>query len=274
MSSGNPSCTEHGVKVAMDKIRVADSLDAIICPRCASANRKLTKVCSADWDGGGVNYSEYSCSDCGCAFSSKSGMNLRDQTPAHHRTVMALSAAKEKLKDDLLPVSKMTDGNPFTKPQFREAYEKYPWFEGYCDYPFSRVIKDGMSFSSACELARELANVSDTAVQVARLLVYPVWHSSDFDEEEQIVDWNVRFQPDEQWGVVAPNSLDYDTVARVFSAYELVSGDAYAEQLALEDRELAVYDSFCEDLDRNFEKDTEIDLLREELFGGDDYDDQ
>ncbi len=171
----------------------------------------------------------------------------------------------------------MADRNPFTKPEFREAYEKYPWFEGYpgwdCPYPLTRVIKDGMSFSSACGLARELAHLSNTSITVARLLVYPVWEPIGFNDEERIVDWNARHQPDEQWGVVAPNSMDYDTVLNVFEEYRQLSGEAYAEELAREDLEQAAEESFREDFERNDEKDHEFDLLREELYGGGDDDD-
>ena len=170
----------------------------------------------------------------------------------------------------------MTDSNPFTKPEFREAYEKYPWFEGYpgwdCPYPLTRVIKDGMSFSSACELAPALAYLSDTNINVARLLVYPVWEPTGFDNEERIVDWNARHQPDEQWGVVAPNSMDYDIVSNVFEAYRTWSGEAYAEELAREDLEQAAEERFYENEERNYEKDCEFDLLREELYGGDEDD--
>lgn len=165
---------------------------------------------------------------------------------------------------NLLPVMHMTDRNPFTKPEFREAYEKYPW---------SRVIEDGMSFSSACELARELAYLSNTTIEVARLLVYPL--STGFineENEEHIVEWNVRHQPDEQWGVVAPNSMDYNTVSNVFEAYGMLRGVADAEELALEDLVQAAEESYYEEQQRNYEKDREFDLLQEELYGGDDDD--
>jgi hypothetical protein len=155
----------------------------------------------------------------------------------------------------------MSDRNPFTKPDFREAYEKYPWFEGYpgwdCPYPLTRVIKDGMSFSGACELARKLATFSGTVVHVARLLVYPVWEPTGLDDEERIVDWNVHHKPDEQWGVVATISMDYDAISNVFDAYRVLNGEEYAEELAREDSEQEQWERLMEEDRRNYKKDLE-----------------
>jgi hypothetical protein len=56
--------------------------------------------------------------------------------------------------------------NPFRKPQYRAAYDTYP---------LGRVLKERLSVDQARSLAREVARRSGHAVEVSRLLVYPIF---------------------------------------------------------------------------------------------------